>query len=350
MIPESGLTPANLNATPTSREWVQILARYRDPSSGRSLFELAVTVGPFILLWGVAWWALSISYWLALAIAVLNGIFLVRIFAIQHDCGHRAFFKSKLAGDWLGRILGGLTLTPYDVWQRTHAVHHSAAGNLDKRGMGDVHTLTVAEYRALSGWGRFVYRLYRNPLVLFGLGPIYLFYLQNRLPVGLMRSGMRFWTSAMITNAFIAAIIVGLIYFGGWMTVTLIFIPTTLVGASIGIWLFYVQHQFETTQWDKDDDWQLHDAALNGSSHYELPKVLQWLTANIGVHHVHHLYSRIPFYRLTEVLRDHPVLANTQRLTLWQSFRCVRLQLWDEEQRKLLTHAQAQRIYGPISN
>ena len=211
MIPESGLTPANLNATPTSREWVQILARYRDPSSGRSLFELAVTVGPFILLWGVAWWALSISYWLALAIAVLNGIFLVRIFAIQHDCGHRAFFKSKLAGDWLGRILGGLTLTPYDVWQRTHAVHHSAAGNLDKRGMGDVHTLTVAEYRALSGWGRFVYRLYRNPLVLFGLGPIYLFYLQNRLPVGLMRSGMRFWTSAMITNAFIAAIIIAIV-------------------------------------------------------------------------------------------------------------------------------------------
>jgi len=213
-----------------------------------------------------------------------------------------------------------------------------------------VHTLTVTEYRALTGWGRFMYRVYRNPLVLFGLGPIYLFYIQNRVPVGLMRSGLKFWTSAMITNAFIGAIIVGLIYFGGWMTVALIFMPTTLVAASIGIWLFYVQHQFKATQWDKNDSWQLHDAALNGSSHYVLPKVLQWLTANIGVHHVHHLYSRIPFYRLTEVLRDHPVLANAQRLTLAESFGCVRLQLWDEQQRKLLTHAEAQSTYGPIAN
>ncbi len=342
-------TDAAKAAPETSRDWVQILSKYRDPSTWRSIFELAVTLVPFIVLWALAWWSLSFSYWLTAAIAIANGTFLVRLFAIQHDCGHRAFFKNKHAGDWVGRVLGALTLTPYDVWRRTHAVHHSASGNLDKRGIGDVHTMTVREYQALTAWGRFMYRLYRNPVVLFGLGPIYLFYLQNRLPVGLMHSGWQYWTSAMSTNLIIAAILGLLIYFGGLMTVVLIFLPTTLVGASIGLWLFYVQHQFENTQWDDNEHWQLHDAALHGSSHYVLPKALQWLSANIGIHHVHHLYSRIPFYRLTEVLHDHPVLANAQRMTLLESFACVKLQLWDESQRKLLSHAQAKALYGRAS-
>jgi len=331
----------------TSRDWVRQLAKYRTPNLVRSIFEIAVSAVLFVALWAVAWFSLSISYWLALAIAVVNGAFVVRLFAIQHDCGHSAFFTNRHAGDWVGRVLGVLTLTPYDVWRRSHSIHHSSAGNLDKRGMGDIHTLTVEEYRARSWLGRMQYRLYRHPLVLFGLGPSFVFFLLNRLPFGMMNS-LKYWTSAMGTNAAIAVALGLIVYFGGWMPLLLIFFPTTLVGASIGLWLFYVQHQFEQTEWDHDPDWELHDAALNGSSHYVLPKWLQWLTANIGIHHVHHLYSRIPFYRLTEVLRDHPVLANAQRLTIRESLACVKLQLWDERDRRLLSYAQARDLYGRI--
>jgi len=326
-----------------ARDWVQVLSKYRDPNTWRSIFELAVTLIPFLALWALAWWSMSISYWLSAALAVANGVFIMRLFAIQHDCGHRSFFKSKTAGDWVGRVIGALTLTPYDVWQRTHAVHHSGHGNLDKRGMGDIHTMTLREYQSQSRWGRFMYRLYRNPLVLFGLGPAYIFFIQNRVPVGLMES-RKYWLSAMYTNLAIAVILALMIYFGGWMSVVLIFVPTTLVGASIGLWLFYVQHQFEDAHWDQHGDWQLHDAALHGSSHYVMPKVMQWLSANIGIHHVHHLYSRIPSYRLTEVLRDYPVLAQAQRLTLMESVACVRLNVWDENQRRMMSFAEAHRL------
>ena len=342
-------TPATEATDETSldaRDWVKILAKYRDPNVGRSTFELLISFMPFVALWAFAWWMTSYSYWLALAIAMVNGAFLVRLFLIQHDCGHNSFFTNRHVSDWIGRAIGVLTLTPYDVWRRTHSQHHSASGNLDRRGMGDVHTLTVTEYMALTKFGKFKYRLYRNPFVLFGLGPFYLFFLQNRLPLGLMKSGWKYWTSAMGTNATIA-LFVGLItWFGGWQVLLLIFIPTTLVAASIGVWLFYVQHQFEDTLWDNEEDWQLHDAALHGSSHYVMPKPLQWMTANIGIHHVHHLYARIPFYRLTEVLRDHPVLAEAQKLTIRESLQCFKLQLWDETNRKLLSYKQARQAYA----
>lgn len=330
----------------SARRWVQTLARYREPRTGRSLFELIVTLVPFFGLWALAWWALSVSLWLALAIAIVNSGFLVRIFAIQHDCGHGAFFRNRTLSDWVGRVLGVLTLTPYDVWRRTHSEHHASAGNLDKRGMGDVTTLTVEEYGALSPLRRFQYRLYRNPLVLFGLGPGYLFLLQNRLPIGLMRAGARYWTSAMATNAAIGAVLALIIWFGGLKPVLLVFLPTSILAGSIGVWLFYIQHQFEEAYWDRDVDWDLHDAALHGSSHYDLPAVLRWMTANIGIHHVHHLYSRIPFYRLTEVLRDHVELANAQRMTLRESFACARLHLWDTQERRLVSFAQVRGRFG----
>ena len=332
--------------TRQAKDWVQILARYREPSARRSILELAVTLGPFLLLWGLAWAALSISYWLAFAIAALNGLFLVRIFVIQHDCGHASYFANRKVQDWVGRCLGVLTLTPYDVWRRTHSIHHSHHGDLSHRGIGDVMTLTVEEYRARSRFGRFVYRLYRHPLVLFLLGPSYIFILQNRVPVGLMTSGWRYWLSAMGTNAVIAIVLGLIIWLGGFMPLLLIYLPTSVIAATIGIWLFYVQHQFEETHWSKDDDWQLHQAALEGSSHYVLPQPLRWLSANIGIHHVHHLYSRIPFYRLPEVLRDHAELANAQRLTIRESFKSVKLHLWDEKLQKLMSFAEARRIYG----
>ena len=326
-----------------AKDWVTTLATYRDPNALRSSFELAVTAGPFFLLWALAWYSLSYSYWLAFAISILNGAFLLRLFAIQHDCGHGAFFNNRGLSDWTGRVLGVVTLTPYDVWRRTHSIHHSHSGNLARRGIGDVHTLTVAEYKDLSPLKRLLYRIYRHPVVLFGLGPSYLFLLQNRVPLGLMNS-VKYWFSAMYTNAAILGVLALVFHFGGLMPILLIFLPSTLLAATAGVWLFYVQHQFEETHWAEDADWEMHEAALHGSSHYVLPKVLQWLSANIGIHHVHHLYSRIPFYRLPEVLRDHVELATSNRMTIRESLATARLQLWDEEGKRLLSFAQARSL------
>lgn len=338
--------PAAAAATPgQARRWLSILARYREPTTKRSLIELGITLGPFLTIWALAIWTLSFSPWLALALAVINGGFLVRIFIIQHDCGHGSFLANRKWQDWIGRSLGVLTLTPYAVWKRTHAIHHAHHGDLDQRGIGDVHTLTVAEYRALSPLGRLQYRMYRHPLVLFVLGPGYLFLLQNRLPIGLMAAGWRYWVSAMGTNAVIGLALAALIWFGGMAPVLLVFLPSTLVAATIGVWLFYVQHQFETTHWSRGEDWQLHDAALEGSSHYVLPQPLRWFSGNIGIHHVHHLYSRIPFYRLPEVLRDHRELAEAQRLTIGESLASARLHLWDEAEGKLTSFAAARAKY-----
>ena len=320
-----------------------MLARYREPSTARSIFELCVSMIPFVALWVAACWVAQYSYLGAFAISALNGGFLVRLFCIQHDCGHGSFLGNRTASDWIGRILGVVTLTPYDVWRRTHSIHHSHAGDLGRRGIGDVMTLTIEEYHQRSAWGRFLYRAYRHPLVLFGIGPAYLFFLEYRLPIGLMGQ-RKYWFSAMATNAGIVAILSIIVWFGGWQALFLVFLPSTLVAASVGVWLFYVQHQFEDTQWDSAPDWQVHEAALHGSSHYDLPPILRWFTANIGIHHVHHLYARIPFYRLTEVVRDHSELATHARMSLMESFKCASLDLWDEKSRKLVSFAAARRL------
>ena len=319
------------------RVLTRALAYYREPNHGRSIVELLITVVPLVLLWLLMWCALDIGYGLYLLLAVPAAGFLVRLFMIQHDCGHGAFFRHRLANDWVGRAIGVLTLTPYDFWRRTHAVHHATSGNLDRRGMGDVDTLTVTEYLSLSRLGRLRYRLYRHPLVMFGLGPAYLFFLQQRLPIGLMRGGWQPWLSTMATNLaifLVAAITIWAVGFGAFL---LVHLPIMLIGASLGVWLFYVQHQFEDTFWADNRAWNVHEAALHGSSHYDLPLILRWFTANIGVHHIHHLCSRIPFYRLPLALRHHPDLAQIGRLTLGQSLLCVRLVLWDEAARRLIS-------------
>jgi omega-6 fatty acid desaturase (delta-12 desaturase) len=321
-----------------ARNWAVILNGYRQPNAARSLTELAITVLPLVTLWIAMWLGFDLGYyWLALPLALPAAGFLVRLFMIQHDCGHGAFFRHRLANDWIGRAIGVLTLTPYDFWRRTHAVHHATSGNLDQRGMGDIDTLTVREYLALSRFGRLKYRLYRHPAVMFGAGPAYLFIVQHRLPVGLMRAGWGPWLSTMATNAAIAAIAAILIWFIGVWAFLSVHLPIMLLAASAGVWLFYVQHQFEETSWQEGGAWTFHEAALHGSSHYDLPAVLRWFTANIGIHHVHHLCSRIPYYRLPRALRDHPELGDIGRLTLLQSLWCVRLVLWDEEHRKLIS-------------
>ncbi|MCU0800585.1 MAG: fatty acid desaturase [Rhodobacteraceae bacterium] len=339
------MTPENTEETTRSaRDWVQVLARYRDPSTRRSLWELGITLFSYLALWTIALLALRLHWALAVIPAVLNGGFIVRLFAIQHDCGHAAFFRQRALNDWVGRVIGVLTLTPYDVWRKQHAIHHSASGNLDRRGIGDVLTLTVAEYQARSKWGRLTYRLYRHPLVMFGLGPAWLFVFNNRLPVGLMAAGWRYWVSSMVTNVVLVAWLAALYLIGGWAAILAVWLPTVLTGATIGVWLFYVQHQFEETHWETEPHWDVHHAALHGSSHYVLPRPLQWMTANLGMHHVHHLYSRLPFYRLPEVLRDFPALAAAQRMTIRESLENMRLHLWDENGRRLLTWRQARAV------
>lgn len=327
-----------------ARDWAKTLAHYRASDPVRSLFEILITVIPFVMLWALAYKLLSVSIWLTLLTAIPAAGFLVRLFLIQHDCGHGAFFAKKATNDWVGRVLGVFTLTPYDVWRRSHAIHHATHGNLDSRGIGDIDTLTVREYYARGTAGRLLYRLYRNPIVLFVIGPAYLFLLKNRLPFGFMRQGWVYWASALGTNVGIALIAGALMYTLGVKEFLLVHGPITLLASSIGVWLFYVQHQFEDGFWEEDARWNVHDAALYGSSHYDLPGVLRWFSANIGVHHVHHLYARIPYYRLPNVLRDHPELANVRRLTLWQSFACLRLRLWDESQKRLVTFAQARDL------
>jgi omega-6 fatty acid desaturase (delta-12 desaturase) len=331
--PDPNLTPSNL---------LKALAPYRRPNQLRSLFELVVTGITFVALWAAAWWALSISYWLTLLISVPAAAFLVRLFLIKHDCGHGAFFRHRGANDWLGRILGAVTLTPYQVWRHSHAIHHATTGNLDKRGAGDIDTLTVREYQALSRGQRLAYRLYRHPLIMFVVGPAYHFLLRNRLPLRLRSANRQYWISAMGTNAAIACIAGIMIYFLGAGPFLLVQLPITIIASSIGVWIFYIQHQFEDTYWAKDDAWKSPDAALYGSSHYDLPGILRWITAYIGMHQIHHLSARIPFYRLPQVLRDFPELSRIRHITIMQSLKCVKLRLWDEGQRKLVSFAEAE--------
>jgi acyl-lipid omega-6 desaturase (Delta-12 desaturase) len=327
-----------------ARDWMPILFRYRDPNPVRSFFELGITLVPFVLLWLLTWASVSSGYWIGLVFVVPAAGFLVRLFMIQHDCGHGSFFPHRSFNDWLGRAIGVLTLTPYDHWRRTHAMHHATSGNLAQRGFGDIDTLTVREYMGRSAWQRLCYRLYRHPAVMFGIGPLYLFVVQQRYPAGMMRSGWQPWLSTMATNLAVAIVAGTLIWLIGLKTFLLIQVPIVALAASAGVWLFYVQHQFEDTFWANGDAWNVHEAALHGSSHYDLPPLLRWVTANIGVHHVHHLCSRIPFYRLRRVLESHPELASVGRLTLAESFRCVRLVLWDELRRRLISFDEAKAL------
>jgi len=326
-----------------SRQLTRDLDAFRTAKPVRSGVELAITLLPFLSLFALILFAVQAGYLLALLLTPLAGLFLLRLFIIQHDCGHGAFLSSRFGNDWFGRMLGVFTLTPYDCWRRSHALHHAATGNLDARGIGDVDTLTVREFFDLKPMQRFFYRFYRHPVVLLGFGPTYLFLLRHRLPIGLMKAGRIYWISAMATNAVTALIMAGLIYVFGFATTAMVFFPVLLTAASMGVWLFYIQHQFEDTHWNDRADWSFHDAALLGSSHLDLPAVLQWFTGNIGIHHVHHLASRVPFYRLPEVLKAHPRLQELNRFTALQTFRTLRLALWDEGQRRLVTFREASR-------
>jgi omega-6 fatty acid desaturase (delta-12 desaturase) len=315
----------------------RILLAYCKPDTRRAVFEIVITAVPLALLWLAMWWSLDVSYWLTMLLAIPAAGFMVRLFIIQHDCGHGAFFRNRGLNTWVGRVLGVFTLTPYDYWKRNHAIHHATSSNLDRRGIGDIDILTVEEYRSKSLMGRLAYRCYRSAPVMFVIGPAYMFLLQHRLPFYQMRDGWRPWVSTMATNAAIVLLAAGMIWLVGIGPFLMVHLPIMLLSASMGVWLFYVQHQFETVAWARSAGWSHQEAAMAGSSHYDLPGPLRWFTANIGIHHIHHLNSRIPYYRLGKVLRDHPELKSVGRLTLRDSLRSVGLSLWCEQREKLVS-------------
>ena len=326
--------PAEAANRPDVPAWKQIVARYQKPSVGRGVWQILNTLVPYAALWYLMYLSLSVSWWLTVPLALLASAFLVRAFIIFHDCGHGSFFKSAAANHILGAITGVLTFTPFYHWRWEHAIHHSSAGDLDRRGTGDVWTLTVQEYLEASRWKRFAYRLARNPIVLFVLAPLYLFVIQQRIPS--LKAPARERYSVYWTNLAVGAMAAGLIWIFGlkaWLIIQLIVLMTA---GSAGVWLFYVQHQFEGVYWERGGEWDYTTAALKGSSFYKLPRVLQWFSGNIGFHHIHHLSPRIPNYHLEKCHRAEPLFQTVKPVTLFSSFKSFTFRLWDEQRRRLV--------------
>jgi omega-6 fatty acid desaturase (delta-12 desaturase) len=280
--------------------------------------------------------SLDVSYWLTHALSLPTAGFLMRLFIIQHDCGHGSFFNSRKANDLVGLFCSLFTWTPYYYWQKSHAIHHANAGNLEQRGIGDIYTMTVSEYLQQSTWGKFKYRLYRNPLILFVLVPTVLFVVLYRFPTSQTTAMKRVQSSIYWTNLALVLLVGGMIWLIGLKALLLIHTPILIIASSVGAWLFFVQHQFEDTYWANSDAWDYTLAALQGSSYYKLPKILQWFTGNIGFHHIHHLSPKIPNYLLEKCHDENPMLRETVVLTLRSSLKSMALTLWDEEQKKLI--------------
>lgn len=316
------------------------LSAYERPHLGRSLLDIATSVVPYLAL-TVLMYAIydQVSVWIILALAVPTAGFLLRTFILFHDCGHGSFFASRGANRWLGRFCALLVWQPFSNWRHDHAVHHGSAGDLDRRGTGDVPTLTVEEYHAKNWRGRLGYRLFRNPLVMFGLGPIYSLMVAPRRTSFSKRARLR--NSVLLTNVALAAIITAICLLIGWKQFLLIQMPAAFLAASAGVWLFYVQHQFEDVYWESSDRWSYADAALRGSSYLKLPQPLQFFTGNIGLHHVHHLSAKVPNYNLQAAHDENPVFHEVPVLTIRDSLRCTRLKLIETGSGRLVTFAEA---------
>lgn len=337
-----------LNATPKEKPvWTRLVAAYQNPETSASVAQIINSFVPFFVLMVLAYLALDVSYFLTLALDVLAAGFLMRIFIIQHDCGHGSFFKSKRANELVGNICGILTMTPYDFWRTSHAIHHAHNGDLDHRGTGDVMTMTFKEYQAATPRQRFQYRLYRNPILMFLVGPVIMFTIFHRSPFALRHARSRQGTISIIrTDLIIIAVFALFIYLIGVKALFLVYFPIIFLAASIGVWMFYVQHQFEDAYWTQAPNWEYAQAALQGSTYYRLPKILQWFSGNIGLHHIHHLSPRIPNYKLQECHDENPEFQNVVTITFWESVKLVsrRLSLWDEDQQKLISFNEAHRI------
>jgi omega-6 fatty acid desaturase (delta-12 desaturase) len=318
----------------SSEEWKAVILRYQEPSTFRAVWQITNTLGPLVIIWYLMYLALSVSWWIVVPLAILAGGFLVRAFIIFHDCGHGSFFHSRAANDTIGFITGLLTFTPFYQWRWDHAIHHATSGHLDKRGTGDLWTMTVQEYLEASRWRRFAYRLARNPIVLFIIAPVFVLLVKQRFPSA--NATKRHRNSVAWMNLAILGMVLGLsaIYgVGSYLLIQLIAIATA---GSVGFWLFYVQHQFEDVYWERTDEWDYTAAALRGSSFYKLPRILQWFTGNIGYHHIHHLSARIPNYNLERCHEAHLLFQGVKPITLFGSLKSLTFRLWDEQRKKLV--------------
>ncbi len=324
--------------TKNVQPWLEIIRKYNQPDVRKSIWQIINSLGPYMILWAVMYYAMDISYWITLGLSLLAAGFLVRIFIIFHDCGHGSFFRSARASRIVGTFLGSLAFTPYDRWHHDHAIHHKTVGDLDKRGTGDVWTLTVEEYNARTPREKFIYRLYRHPVILFGIGPFFLFVIWFRFTRKGMTAKER-WNSHA-TNLIIAAYATGLILLMGWKAFLLIQLPIAYFSTTAGVWLFYVQHQFKEVVWTRHDRWDYKEMALHGSSFLKIPRVLQWFSGNIGFHHIHHLGPRIPNYNLERCHRENPMFGSVKPVSMVEGIRAMKYRLWDERMGQLITFSQ----------
>jgi omega-6 fatty acid desaturase (delta-12 desaturase) len=321
----------NLN-TPSVR-WQAVVARYAAPDNWRSLWQIVNSALPFVALWALMVYSLRVGYWLTLLLAIPTAGFMVRMFIIFHDCCHGSFFKSRQANAIVGNIMGVLTLTAYDHWKHSHAVHHATAGDLDRRGTGDVLTLTLKEYLAMPWYKKLGYRIMRNPLILFTIGSLLVFVVTHRFYSP--KSGKREKASVLWTNLALAGVVALLCWLVGWQAFLLVELPILFIACSAGVWLFYVQHNFDQTYWERHEKWEFFKAGMDGSSFYKLPAVLNWFTGNIGYHHIHHLGPRIPNYKLPQAYKENPIF-HVRPLTIPLSLKSLGYRLWDEEKRMLV--------------
>ncbi len=333
------------NAVTNQQVWKNLVAKYHKAHAWKSTWQLSNSTIPFFIIWYLMYVSLGYSYWITLLLAFPAAGFLVRMFIIQHDCGHGSFFRSRKANDLSGMFCSVFTLTPYHYWRKSHAIHHASAGNLEERGVGDIYTMTVSEYLKLSKWGRFKYRIYRNPVILFLFVPTILFLILYRFPNPKRPNMKRKVASVYYTDLAIGIAVGLMIWLIGIKAFLLIQLPITFITSSVGTWLFFVQHQFEDTYWETGDEWDYTQAALKGSSYYKLPKVLQWFTGNIGFHHIHHLSPRIPNYMLEKCHKENPLFQKANVLTLKTSLKSVLLSLWDENQKRLVSFRQLKKFH-----
>jgi omega-6 fatty acid desaturase (delta-12 desaturase) len=324
----------NSNKQQQLPSWINIIAKYNKPITLKSIWQIINSVIPFISLWVLMFYSIQVSYWLTLLLSIFSAGFLIRIFIIFHDCVHGAFFRKRKYNKMVGVVLGLFAFTSFHKWQNDHLIHHNTVGNLDKRGTGDVKTLTVEEYLNSTKWQRLKYRIYRHPIFLFGIAPLLHFAIQNRLPKKELPSKIKRYI--YFTNLALITLITGLILLIGWKIYLLIQLPVLYIATSHGIWLFYVQHQFEGVVWTNTTNWDYKTMALEGSSYFKLPILLQWFTGNIGFHHIHHLSPLIPFYNLPKCHKENTLFQTAKTITFFSSLKSLKMNLWDEKKQKLV--------------
>ncbi len=322
-------------------KWQTVVAKYAYPETWRSVWQVANSLIPFIVMWYLMYRSLAIGYWLTLILSVPAAGFMVRLFIIFHDCCHGSFFRTMRTNDLMGLVMGVLVLTPFYDWRHDHAVHHATAGDLDRRGKGDVYTMTVEEYLAAPWYKKFGYRIMRNPMILFTIGSFIVFVVTHRF--WMPGAGKRERSSVIWTNLALVGVVGWLMILIGWQAFLLVEIPILLIACSAGVWLFYVQHNFDPTYWQRHANWEFFKAGMDGSSFYKLPKVLQWFTGNIGFHHIHHLSPKIPNYKLEECHNENPIFQIAP-LTFRDSLNGLFLRLWDE-QKKVMVGWEALKQY-----